>query len=553
MEKGRASRKRNLTVRKRMVLIVAGLVAVTAASGAALWPQSEEASSYRLGRVERGDLVSSVSSSGTLSAVITVQVGSQISGQISELLVDYNDEVHAGQVIARIDPRSFEARVKQAEAELAVAEANLSIQEAAIERAQAGLENAKAELVASAAQVERAKASVESAKRDMERKRQLGERGVIAQSVFDDTVTTHDQALAQLNETKAMQRAQASSIASSEAELQIAQAELINAHAQLRQREAVLEQNRLDLDHTYIRSPVDGVIIDRSVDLGQTVAASLQAPTLFTIAKDLREMQVEVSVDEADIGRVTDGQRAVFSVDTFPSREFEGRVRQIRLSPVTTQNVVTYTVVVDTANSELVLLPGMTANVRVIVEERRDVLKLPNAALRFRPESAGTEASAGAAAAAQGGRSGNRRPPEEVVRDLTERLTLTPDQQEELRTVLEEQRRRMRALRGGGQPDPQMSREVRSRRQQAIVALLTPEQREIYQREIAVRAPGAVRRQQVWLPGGDGPRAVDIMTAISDGTHTAVVGGDLEAGQDVIVGVNRPAAESRSGGLRFFR
>ena len=538
-----------------MVLIVAGLVAVTAALGAVLWPQSEETSTYRLARVERGDLVSNVSSSGTLSAVVTVQVGSQISGQISELLADYNDEVHAGQVIARIDPRSFEARVKQAEAELAVAEANLSIQEAAIERAQAGLENAKAELVASAAQVERAQASVESAKRDMERKRQLGERGVIAQSVFDDTVTTHDQALAQLNEAKAMQRAQASSIASSEAELQIAEAELINAHAQLRQREAGLEQNRLDLDHTYIRSPVHGVVIDRSVDLGQTVAASLQAPTLFTIAKDLREMQVEVSVDEADIGRIEDGQRVVFSVDTFPSREFEGRVRQIRLSPVTTQNVVTYTVVVDTANPNLVLLPGMTANVRVIVEERRDVLKLPNAALRFRPEDADTEAPVGAAAAAQVGRSGGaRRAPEEVVREFTERLTLTPGQQEELRTILEEQRRRMRALRGGGvQPDPQMLREVRSQHQQAILALLTPEQREVYQREIAVRAPGAVRRQRVWLPSRDGPRAVNIMTAISDGTHTAVVGGDLEAGQEVIVGVNRPAAEPRSRGLRFFR
>src|SRR3990167_2369878 len=280
---------------------------------------------FRVARVEKGSLVATVSATGNLNAVITVQVGSQVSGQIKELLADFNSQVKKGQLIARIDQDIFEAKVNKAKADL---------------------ENAQAAGLNQTANLERARAEGEEAE----------------------------------------ERALAAQIKMSEAQLQVAAAQLKAAQAQVKLKKASLDQALVDLDHTLIRAPVDGTVVSRNVDVGQTVAASLQAPTLFTIAKDLTQMQVDTNVDEADIGRIRVGDRVTFTVDAFPARPFSGQVVQIRKAPQVVQNVVTYNVVVGVQNPDLKLLPGMTANVRIVVEQKPSVRKGPKAALRFRPQ-----------------------------------------------------------------------------------------------------------------------------------------------------------------------
>ncbi len=382
---------------QRTTPILIGLIAAATVVGAGAWlflrNGQSAAAPYRLAVVERGPIVSAVSTSGTLNAVITVQVGSQVSGQIKEMLADYNSEVKAGQVIARIDPETFEAKVGQAEAELAVSRANVGIQRAEVERAQKEFANAEAALNSARAQTEKARVTLENARRNMDRRLALYRSGAASESQADDARTARDQSQAQLNSAAADEKAAASLVASRQAAVKSAQAQVEYALQQVRQREAALNQAAVDLNHTFIRSPVDGVVIERAVDVGQTVAASFQAPKLFTIAQDLRELQVEADVDEADIGRVQVGQPALFTVDAFPGREFRGRVLQIRMAARIVQNVVTYTVLISTKNPDLRLLPGMTANIRIIVAERPDTVKVPNAALRFRPpgEDAGNQ------------------------------------------------------------------------------------------------------------------------------------------------------------------
>jgi HlyD family secretion protein len=345
----------------------------------------DDSLSFRTESVERGPILSVVSTTGTLNAVITVQVGSQVSGQIKALLADYNSEVKAGQVIARIDPETFEAKVRQARAELEVARANVNIQRAGIERAQKELANAVSSQISAKARTEKARVTLVNAKRNLERRRALFQSGAVSESQIDDAQTAHDQTQAQLKSDEADERAAESLVATREAALKTARAQVDHAIEQVRQKEAALNQAEVDLENTFIRSPVDGVVIERAVDIGQTVAASFQAPKLFVIAQDLRRMQVETDVDEADIGRVHVGQEAVFAVDAFAGREFRGYVLQIRKAPRIVQYVVTYTVVVSADNSDLLLLPGMTANIQIKYDERQNALKVPNVALRFKP------------------------------------------------------------------------------------------------------------------------------------------------------------------------
>src|SRR5512139_3507967 len=282
------------------------------------------ASSFRLAAVERAPINSAVITTGTLNAVITVLVGSQVSGQIEELLADFNSEVQAGQVIARIDPETFTARVRQAEAELGVAKANVGIQRTGVERAQKELANGVDSLNSTKAQTEKARVTLTNSRRNRDRRIALYKTGAVSESQTDDAQTLHDQSLAQLNSAEAEERAAESLVASRAAALKSARAQVDYALEQVRQKEAALNQAVIDFEHTFIRSPVDGVVIERAVDVGQTVAASLQAPKLFTIAQDLRQMQVETDVDEADIGRVVVGHPAVFTVDAYPGREFTG-------------------------------------------------------------------------------------------------------------------------------------------------------------------------------------------------------------------------------------
>jgi HlyD family secretion protein len=373
-------------MKRRLLTLLILAVAATGAASAYLYSTSRGNSpKHRFARVERGPLTATVSATGSLNAVITVQVGSQISGQIKALFADFNSQVKKNQLIARIDPEIFEAKVNQAKAELEASQAAVLTQRANVERARADVENARAALAGAKAQTAKAQVAVLDAKRDLDRKSDLLKRELIAQSEKDSAQAAHDSAVAQWESARAQEQALASAIKSVEAQLRVAEAQLKSAEATLRQKTAALAQAQVDLDHTMIRAPVDGAVVSRNVDVGQTVAAALQAPTLFTIAQDLTQMQVDTNVDEADIGRVRLGLSAAFTVDAFPGRTFSGEIVQIRKAPQVVQNVVTYNVVVGVQNPDGKLLPGMTANVRIVVDHKPSALKIPNAALRFRP------------------------------------------------------------------------------------------------------------------------------------------------------------------------
>src|SRR5437870_347085 len=385
---------------------------------------------YRLARVERGPLTAAVSATGNLNAVITVQVGSQVSGQIKELFVDFNSPVKKGQLIARIDPETFEAKVNQAQAEVDSAVATVLNQQAQVERARADVENAKAALAEGKAQTAKAQVAAVDTKRDLDRKSELFKRELIAKSDLDTSQAGYDSAVAAHDATKANEQSLTAEIGAPEAQLRVAQAQLTSSQAAVKQKQAAQRQAQVDLDHTRITAPVQGIVVSRQVDVGQTVAASLQAPILFTIAQDLTRMQVETSVDEADIGRVRLDGPATFSVDAFPNETFRGQVTQIRKAAQIVQNVVTYTVVVAASNPEGKLLPGMTANVKLVVAEKPNVLKVPNASLRFRPPGAEAGPSAlaapgaarggqalGGGAPAEGRGEGGRRPTLEEIRE----------------------------------------------------------------------------------------------------------------------------------------
>jgi HlyD family secretion protein len=362
------------------------LVAIALATTllAILWWQAPRVH-YLTAPARRVDILTEVTASGTANAVVTTEVSSQLSGQVAGLLADFNDRVKEGQPLARLDARSFEASLSEAEAELEMGEATLLTRDAAVERAQADLANARALRAAAEGDAGHARAKHEEARNELKRLQVLSQRGTISDSQLDQARTQDESTEALLRAAEAQLDVRDAAIRSAKAALRMANAEASYARAEVRHKRARLEKARVDLDRTEIRAPIEGVVIRRSVELGQTVAASLQAPTLFSIAQDLREMQVEVKVDEADIGQIRIDQPATFTVDAHPGRVFEGRVQQIRKAPEVVQNVVTYTVIVSAANPDLVLFPGMTAIVRIVVAETTGTLAVPNAALRFTP------------------------------------------------------------------------------------------------------------------------------------------------------------------------
>ncbi len=293
--------------------------------------------------VEQGDIQAVVNATGTINAVTTVQVGSQVSGNIAELNADFNSHVTKGQVVARIDPAIFQTRVLQAEADLASAQAGVNSAQANLQRSEANLRQAELNL-----------------KRTME----LFGQGIASEQERDTVQAAHDTAAA---------------------DKRSAEAQVNQARAQVKQRQAALEQAKLDLQHSVIRTPIDGTVIARNVDIGQTVAASLQAPTLFTIAQDLTKMLVYAKTDESDVGKIRVGAEATFKVDSFPNDSFHGRVAQVRMNATQVQNVVTYDTIVEFDNPQLKLMPGMTAYVTIPVASAKDVVKIPNGALRYTP------------------------------------------------------------------------------------------------------------------------------------------------------------------------
>ncbi len=348
---------------------------------------NDQTPAYRTENVERGDVTMTVQAAGTLNALVVVEVGSQLSGRVQELYADFNSSVIQGQVIARVEPEIYEARVAQVEAELEMAQTQVSIQRAQIERDQAELETARARYDSAMAQTTRAEVTLDGAAQEVELKRPLANRKIIAAGEWVRDTTAYKSADAQASAARADEMSQAAAVRAAQAARNMAEAQLANTLAQVKQKEAVLRQAQIDLDRTYIRAPVTGTVVNRAVSGGQTLAASLQTPILFTIAQDLTRMQVEASVVEADISRFAVGQPVTFTVDAYQDRTFTGTVKQIRKAPQIVQNVVTYIAVVAAENPEELLLPGMTANLRVVVARRQNVLTVPNAALRFRPRS----------------------------------------------------------------------------------------------------------------------------------------------------------------------
>jgi HlyD family secretion protein len=372
---------------KRKWLLI-GAAAVCIALGAWALLRGQNEMEYRTAPVVRGDIEATVTASGSPNAVVTVQVGSQVSGNISELHADFNTPVKKDQLVARIDPQLFQAQVNQAKASLEAAKAAVVNAKAGVARAQAEVAAANANRANSQANVLKAQVAVQDSKVKYDRRIPLLKEGVISQEDFDTAQNTYNSAVAEETATEAAEQAAQEAINSAKAGWDVAQTQLASAEAQVNQAQAALDQAQLNLDHTYIRAPVDGVVVSRNVDVGQTVAASMQAPTLFLIAQDLTKMQVDTNVSEADVGRVKLDQPATFSVDAYPGETFRGAVWQIRQAAINVQNVITYDVVISVSNKDLKLFPGMTANVKILVDKHDNVLKVPNAALRFRPPDA---------------------------------------------------------------------------------------------------------------------------------------------------------------------
>jgi HlyD family secretion protein len=367
-------------------------------------PAASDTPAYRTAAVERGDIAETVQAAGALNALVLVEVGSQISGQIKELSADFNSRVKQNQVIARVEPEIYEARLAQAQAEVEMAETMVSVQRAQIERDRAAVEDAKAAEEAAKAQTMGVEVALENAKQELERKRPLVKGNVVSTADWERVQNAHKSAQAQVIASRAQELSKAAAIRAAEAALNMTEAQLTNIQAQVKQKKAALLQAQIDVDRTYIRAPVTGTVVNRAVSGGRTVAAGLQTPILFTIAQDLTQMQVEASVVEADVSRFRVGQSVTFNVDAYPERLFTGTVKQIRKAPKTIQNIVTYVVVIRTENPDEMLLPGMTANLQVVVAKRENALKIPNMALRFRPpgqlEDVRGEAGAMSAAAA---------------------------------------------------------------------------------------------------------------------------------------------------------
>jgi HlyD family secretion protein len=320
------------------------IVAVAIGALAASMLTGRDSTQYFTEKVGRGDIRDVVEATGTINAVITVQVGSQVSGTIDKLYADFNSKVKKDQVIARIDPSLFEGALLQAKADLETARANAS---------------------AAKANLEKSKAAEAQSRADYERTKPLAAQGVMSAQALDVSKANEDAAKSAIS---------------------AAEAGVLQADAQVNQKAAAVTVAQTNLDHTVIRAPIDGVVVSRNIDIGQTVAASLQAPTLFTIAQDLTKMQVYTKTDESDVGQIKSGQPVTFKVDAFPADEFRGRVAQIRMNATTVQNVVTYDTIIEFDNPDLKLFPGMTAYVTIPVASAHDVLKVPNSALRYKPD-----------------------------------------------------------------------------------------------------------------------------------------------------------------------
>ncbi len=448
----------------------------------------------------KGEVRRMVSTSGAVKALGTVEIGSQLSGNIGELNADFSSEVKKGQVLARIEPSTFESRVKQEESGVAIAKANVALLEASFARAEANLHKAGL---------------------DVKRADELVRKGVGAQAALDTAIAAQQGAIA---------------------DLAIAKANVDNAKATLEQHQATLDSARIDLERTYIRSPIDGVVIERAVEAGQTVAASMTAPKLFTIAQDLAKVQIEAQVDEADIGQIGAGNPVSFTVDAYPDVTFKGEVAQIRLAPIALANVVTYTVVIDADNPLGRLLPGMTATVEIVTGEHKDVVVIPSDALRYQPRGLAQAAlvrdtlAAGVNPLAVGERGAR------LIERMRDELALTEEEIGKIRAALDAE---FAAIRNAGPPgaaqaaNDDIREQVRLRIAKVMRAVLSPEKYKRFE-ELARQRPTGPRRATVWTYEQGALLPHEVRLGLADGNVTEITDG-LAEGANVVVRVREIA------------
>jgi HlyD family secretion protein len=472
-------------------------VPVALALGGVIWflnlgAPAKPAFEYETVAVEKGSIRRIVSTSGPVRALVTVSVGSYLSGPVDSVDVDFNSEVKPGDVLAKLDRRTFAAKVAEAEANLLAAQAALANQKAARIKADAVLVNAE---------------------RTIDRQRSLAEKRFASEQALDNAIRDRDVAKAEIEVVKSL---------------------IETAEAQIVQRKAALDSARVDLERSEIRSPISGTVISRSVDPGQTVASSFQAPELFKIAQDLSRIRIEAQVNEADVGSIAEGNPVTFTVDAYPDREFDGRVTQIRLAATEINNVVTYTVIIEAKNEDRRLFPGMTANVRIESARRDDVMRVSNDALRFRPRDGQGGAEARSADAA------NRS--ERTVERIKGELDLTPAQVEMLRGEIQAiaAETKASAQSGGFGPssfDPSAFRmKLNMRIEQALVPTMSEDQRKTYERWKKGRE--TTRTAAVWVLDGQGqPERRMARVGLADDQFTEIVGGEVQDGDKIIVRV----------------
>lgn len=484
-----------------------------------VWRDKQPTYDVQTAQVSRGPIERSISATGSVQALVTADVSSQLSGQISQVNVDFNTEVKKGDVLAVIDPRTFASRVASAEANLAIAKANVEVQEAGLAKS---------------------KALRDQAQRALDRQKALISSRATSEAALDQAQTQFDTAVS---------------------DVQVVAAQISNARAAVSQKEAELAQARLDLDRTAIKTPIDGVVIARNIDPGSTVAASLQAPVLFQIAQDLKQIEILVLVDEADIGSINTGQSVTFTVDAFPNRVFDGKVAQVRIAGKTTSNVVTYTVVVGAENAQQKLLPGMTATVRIITGTRADVLRIPNDAVRFVPPKDLTTLAK------------VKRPNRDdaIVESISERLQLTAEQKEKFRQNLSAERT---ARSAASEPAPnsatsgsprsntgssQGRREAggarsnasqdgarrRGRVTRALEPILTDAQKAEFARMRDIWRD-TTRPALVWQETSRGLAPHSLVLGMSDENFSEIVRGDLKEGDKVVIRARR--SDTSTGG-----
>jgi HlyD family secretion protein len=484
---------------------------------------------YRRVKLERGEISQVVTATGTINPVITVLVGSQVSGTIKALYADFNSQVKENQVVAQIDPAIFDGQVQQGKASVQNARAGLQNADANLQSARAALINAQAGVETSRANLAKAEVAVVDTKRTLDRNLELMKRNVIAQASLDTAQANYDSAVAQKDASLAQVEQAKAQVESFRAQVETAKAQVESAKAQIDQAKASLMIAETNLKYTTIRSPVNGTVISRNVDVGQTVAASLQAPTLFTIAKDLTQMQVDTNVSEADVGRLEVGQDATFTVDAYPEMTFRGKLSEIRNAPTTIQNVVTYDIVIQVGNKDFKLKPGMTANVSILIAHREGILKIPNSALRFQPLSTGKDE------AKEKKKEGPSQSGQVLAERLNRELNLTEEQRSKVETALKASSQEIQALREKAKPGEARSL-IQSLLREKIGGFLTEDQRRKLDEMSKASTAEERRPSRVWTLSPEGkPVPVSIVLGITNGTQSEVLSGNLQEGAEVIV------------------